>query len=628
MKRESGIGMSRTAFLTMASVMSAAAFAASLVVSDHVFLRAPHNNDEFSYLFQAHNFAEGRVSRPFPPNHPAFRNRMIIMDENVGWLSRYPFAHALYLVPGVVLGDPYIMSALAAGLSVLLLCLTGRLLGGDAVGIAAGLALLVSPLRIIYGGTLLSHTSGLLKASLMLFAYAQWRLSNRHFFALLAGLAWALLFNNRSYTALLIAIPFGLDALGAAWRERTPRRLVGVGCFAVSAMAGVVMLLVYNHLAVGDYGTMTYLYYTQTERLGFGPRRYGRVEHTLQRGLEMLVTRVGSLDTWLWGFAGSLVVWLGMLVIGWKRHWSRLCLAAVVCVCVGYVYFWYFGCMDAGPAYYYETLPFLALGAAFGIAKLVDRFGWRACSAGLAVVLFFGSALVARTGIEIRARNTPRSKILRAIRDAPSRSLIYIDPSDHAEAYKDGYMLNYNPRGLDGDSVVALWIPEAHYGMTGYFTNHAPYKLIADEQGECRLIPISPGDYSFAVRHAASRGHRLTGRNEDGTEHDRGILRVARDGVHAEGCLFFGRYTFVAPGRYVMECELKTQNTTDEQPVASLDVAIDGGRIILGEKSVMGNGGWRTVRMEFETTGFHMIEPRVWYSGRGTVFIASLELRK
>lgn len=610
--------------------MSAAALASSLIVADHVFVRAPHNADEFSYLFQAYNFAEGRISRPFPPNYQAFydSNCMVILNRDAGWLSRYPFGHPLFLLAGLVLGDPYLASALAAGLSVLAVCLTGRLLGGYVAGIAAGLLLLISPFRLFYGGTLLSHTSGLLKVSVMLLAYAHWRLKNRHIFAVLAGLAWAWYFNNRTYTAALIALPFAWDTITLVWRERTRRRLAGAGWFAASSLSGVVLLMIYNQLAVGSFTTMTYLFYTPTEALGFGLRHYGRIDHTPQRGLAILLSHIVSLNVWLWGFPGSLIVWTGLLLVGWRRHWSRLCLGAIIFVCLGYVYFWYAGAVDAGPAYYYETLPFLALGAAFGAARILERFGWKACCAGLAVAVAFGAALVARAGAEFRGRYLPRGRLLRAVEGAPAKSLIYIDPANNVEAHRDGYRMIYNPRGLDGDSVVAYWIPEAHRGMSGYFAGYTPFHLVTDDRGDCRLVPLAPDDTPLIIDFDPSRAHRYTGTNEDWSDRDRGLVRVAREGVHEPGLIFLGRRIFIAPGRYAVESDLLVEALAGDDPVAKIDVVADSGRVVLGTMKVTGGEGWRSVSLEFEATDFWMAEPRVRYYGRGSVALASLRLRE
>ena len=156
----------RAHMFSVALALSAAGLA--YLASVHVFHQAPVTTDENSYIFQAVNFAEGRIAREAPPFPRAFAHRMIIQNATAGWLSRYPPLHAIWLVPGLVLGNLYLMSALAAALSVLLMAAIARRV---APGLGAGLApalLVASPYFIFMHGTLLSHTSGILAVSVML----------------------------------------------------------------------------------------------------------------------------------------------------------------------------------------------------------------------------------------------------------------------------------------------------------------------------------------------------------------------------------------------------------------------------------------------------------------------------
>ncbi len=73
--------------------------------------------------------------------------------------------------------------------------------------------LLASPWFLFTFGTLLSHTSGVSGRLRHAGAYLWWRQSERPAAAILAGLAWGFLCLSHTYSALLIALPFGLDAL-------------------------------------------------------------------------------------------------------------------------------------------------------------------------------------------------------------------------------------------------------------------------------------------------------------------------------------------------------------------------------------------------------------------------------
>ncbi|MCG2660754.1 MAG: hypothetical protein L6437_10980, partial [Kiritimatiellae bacterium] len=167
--------MKTSTFIRLATALLA--MVAAYILGHWFFFDLPFTTDENSYVFQAHNFLEGHVARRMPPVPWAFFHPMIICDEQVGWLSRYPPAHSLWLAPGVLIGNARLMSALAAGLSVWLI--TGCALLLNIPALLISLLLLVSPYFLFVHGSLLSHTSGILAVSLMLWAYLKWAQSAR-----------------------------------------------------------------------------------------------------------------------------------------------------------------------------------------------------------------------------------------------------------------------------------------------------------------------------------------------------------------------------------------------------------------------------------------------------------------
>ena len=90
----------------------------ALIIGEKIYFGEYLTTDENSYMFQAWLFLQGKLSQSCPPLEDAFFHRMIICDEQVGWVSRYPPAHSIWLVPGVALGYPRLRSAVAAFLAV------------------------------------------------------------------------------------------------------------------------------------------------------------------------------------------------------------------------------------------------------------------------------------------------------------------------------------------------------------------------------------------------------------------------------------------------------------------------------------------------------------------------------
>ena len=607
----------------IASVLLALiAFGISYSVAEYVFQRAALNADEHSYLFQAYNFIDGKIARPFPPNFTAFRHKMIIVSAEAGWLSRYPFGHPLFLVPGLLIGNPYLWVALAAGLSLLLIMRAGTWLGSRTTGFVAGIILLISPFFYFYHGTLLSHSSGLLATSMMLWAYIRWRKTDDWRFAVLAGLAWGFFLNNRTYTALLIAVPFAIDALWTLYRKWSIDRLKGTACFAGASLSGLLALLIYNRLSVGDFGTMTYLFYNPTENLGFGPRIYGRVDHTLARGLGNVWENVQLLNVWLFGFWGSGLLWLGLAFIGWTKEWTRLCLLAVLMVVLGYTYFWYVGPRDAGPSYYFELLPFIAVSGALGVHRIIRRFSVWPVLAAMMIMLVFGLRLSLEKGQELQAFNEPRRAVMDALAGAPQNSLVFIDPAQHEAAFAVGNDMIFNPRGLDSDPVVAHWMPMTHRSMVRYFSDRTPFKLTRKD-GQPHLVPAPAPAEPTTVNFQIGPLGMHTGAND--IDPDRGIRTRVADGEHHDaGLIIFGRYSFIHPGEYAMIFELQSS----EPGALRIDVAADFARSLLTEQSVGQYDEWTEVIVPFTAEEFLLAEPRVWFEGSGRVAFSSVRLQE
>jgi hypothetical protein len=138
--------------------------------------------------------------------------------KRAGWLSRYPPAHSLWLLIGILAGAPHLAVSLAAGLSVWIFSSTARPVNLHPLLLAA--IMVFSPYFLMMNGTLLSHTSALPASCLMLWAYISWKITKNKRYAFIAGMAWSWLFLNRTYTGLLIALPYALDAIFDLARNR------------------------------------------------------------------------------------------------------------------------------------------------------------------------------------------------------------------------------------------------------------------------------------------------------------------------------------------------------------------------------------------------------------------------
>lgn len=619
-------------------VFAVAAFALSLWMSANVFHRAPLTSDELSYLFQAHLFSEGKLKREAPPFREAFLFPMIVQNEEAGWFSRYPPGHTAWLTPGIWIGDPYLMIALAAALGVLITAQAGARLGLPP-SLLAGM-LLISPFYVFTHGTLLSHTSGYLATALMALAYIAWRQNGAWWWAVAAGLAWGWIFHNRTYTALLIAVPFAVHSLILLACARDRKTLVGTVAFAGCAMLGIITLLGYNYLMVGEPFTMTYLYYDPSEGLGFGRRHYIRVllhnpipiDHTFAKGLLDLWTNVRLLDRWLWGFCGSAIVWGVLAMIGWNRRWSPLFLAAAIMVPLGYVFFWYSGWNKTGPNYYVEVLPFIVITAGFGVHRIGNLLPrrpivrWSASLLLLIFVLFLSSdhrASETRTLREITGR---LGQYLEFVRNIPSGKLVILDEQQVGALWAGS--LNFNPRGLDGPTIVTRSLGAMDLSVMRYFSEYEPYYLRSGQDG-FRLDPIdSEASLDMDIHLPYVRRH--TGTNIAHPDDETRLIRIARSDEHGAGLLLFGRYYPIYPGKFTVEYEVDIESREPHagQPVARFDVLASGVNIILAEQEIEQASADEPIVLQFQMDGFGRVEPRIHYLGIGDIFVYRVTLRE
>ena len=548
---------------------------------------------------------------------------MIILDDTVGWLSRYPPGHALWLLPGVAVNQPRLMVALAAGLSVFVLLSLAPLLRIPAGGML--LLLAGCPYFIFIHGTLLSHTSGMIASAAMLWTYILWKERDRPVWALLSGLCWSFLFLNRTFTAALIAVPFGLHAIWDLARKPSRAVTIGTTLFVAASALGLVAYVCYNALAVGDPLTATYLYYYPSEGLGFGLRHAGPNEgyHDFRRGVSLMLENLTLLNRWLFGFTGSLFVAAGLTIIGWSRRWSPLLIAATVSVWIGYIFFFSRTINNCGPYYYFETLPFILAASGLGVARLwrwlaawpVRRIVTTVC----VVMLWLGVCLVfmIREGGILRKEQSHDGRLLRLIHTAPPHSLILVQ---NVQARMAPVILN--PRGLDSDPLVVTGNPVDNRIIFDLFSRQNNFILYSPTL--TNLVPLScPGPWERRIE--AAETHRYTGQNECLQESPRVVVRVAREGRDLPQWMVFGIKQWVFAGRFSAVFDINCTACTTNAPI-TVDVVMGDGRRTLARQTISGTQSNQTVRLDFISATPVLVEPRVHYGGSGIVTVRSLRL--
>lgn len=279
-----------------AGVLVFVAFALAAVFSRSVFEHLPHLEDEVAYLYQAKVFASGRIVEPMPDNRRSFWQPFVIDDTKMQTrFGKYTPGWPLVLSLGVAWGEPWVINAFLAALTVALVYRLGSALFNRDVGLIAALLVTFSPMLVLLNATLMGHTLAICLTTGFIYAY--WRLERDRRpwrWGLLAGGMLGLLVITRPLSAIAISLPFiawsGIRLLIACVEAvRTRRAAPVIRPLMPLVMLGIVTLVmavittIFNAAATGNPRENLYQRVWSYDIVGFGPC-CGRSGHTLEKG--------------------------------------------------------------------------------------------------------------------------------------------------------------------------------------------------------------------------------------------------------------------------------------------------------------------------------------------------------
>ena len=600
----------------------------SWFVTQYAFNNAPLTTDENSYVFQSYCFRDGVISRPVPPMKTIFEHEMIIMDEKAGWLSRYSPGHPLWLMPGAFFDYPRMMIILAAALGIWILGAIGNHL--KIPPLFTPFVLFFCPFYQLMYGTLLSHTSGFVASAFMLWAYISWRQKGHYIYPVLTGIAWGWLFLNRTYTALLIGLPFGIDAVITLACKRDKKTLIGTLLFAGSAAIFIPLYMLYNYLAIGEPCTPTYLYYEPSEGLGFGARRTisdtTTITHTFEKGWASMVGHISTLNTMLFGMRGSMIILIILTLIGWSMRWSPLLFVSTITVWLGYIYFWYPGIREINPLYYFETLPFIILTACLGLKRI-----WHGMNRIPKIRIFsflilfvtyacFSMTYMKEQIVKMEEHTHYEGFVLNLIQQAPPQSLVIVE--NMPQPLMGESILN--PRGLLSDPIVSRSIYNENRVIAGCFSNRTPY--IVRKSRRPKLVPLEIPDTPLTITIPVYRTFLLTGENIT-LPTDKKRTRIARHSINETGYLSYATYRFIGPGHYSAQLTYSMTGVNKDKPLR-FEIAGGMGAYVIKGIDMYEDGDNQTAQFEFSIDKIHQIEPRIYYNGSGDVMLFNIQINE
>ncbi len=376
----------RTAFL-----FSLLAVVLAWGISERVFERVPHLEDEIAYVWEARVIAEnGSISLPSPPEPQSFLVPFVV-DYEGRRFGKYPLGWPVVLAFGVRFGLRDWVNPLLAGLAVWLTYRLGEKLLGPRLALLSVLLLLTSPFFWLNAASLLSHVWGMVLTLVFVLGWVshEWTrintkgdegtriFTNRHegkgmgrLPLITAAVALGVLALSRPFSAVAVALPFAFHGLYLFLRGdgRTRRHLLGFALLAAS-IAG--LHFVWQYALTGDFFRNPYTLWWEYDKVGFGPG-HGVLPggHTLHQAWlnTRFSLRAGASDLFGWG----RLSWLFLLPGMWKLRRNTgawLVTGIFLSLLILYLAYWV-GSWLFGPRYYFEGLPALVILSAAGIAQV------------------------------------------------------------------------------------------------------------------------------------------------------------------------------------------------------------------------------------------------------------------
>ncbi len=365
--------MRRTDWIAL--LLGLVAVIAAYLVSDRIFERIPHIEDEMAYVWQAQVFAQGKLMLPSPPDPKSILVPFVV-DYHGQRFGKYPPGWPMLLAIGVLLHARDWINPLLAGLGLWFTYCLGKKIFDERVALLAAILTVTSPFFLLKSGSLLSHPWSLVLslgfALAWLDSFDAESKPPKWLTVLVAGLSLGVLALTRPLTAVGVALPFFVHGLVLLVRgDRTVRmRVIAIGLLAAGVAA---LVIVWQYAATGDPWLNPYTLWWKYDKIGFGPG-FGREPggHNLNWAWINLKSSMnaGWKDFFGWGNVSWLFLPFGVWSLGrnWRGWLVALVFPAIILV---YLAYW-IGSTLYGPRYYYEGFYSLTMVSAAGLFWLAE----------------------------------------------------------------------------------------------------------------------------------------------------------------------------------------------------------------------------------------------------------------
>jgi dolichyl-phosphate-mannose-protein mannosyltransferase len=345
-----------------ALLLSTVSLALYGLIARAVFSGKPLLIDEIIQVFQARIFATGRLALPVSPI-PEFFSALHVVDFRGQVFSQFPPGGPLMLLPGVLLGVPWLTGPVFGAMSA---AVYWRLMHDyeprRTVALGAALLFALAPFTAFMAGSHMNHVPTLFWLCVAVWCLQRMTRESEPSvgLALGCGLSFGIMATIRPTDAVAFALPAAIWLLARAWRA--PHCWRDVVIAGVGVGLPILALLAFNVSTTGQPFLFGYeLLWGKSHALGFHRAPWG-ITHTPARGLELVNLYFLRLQTYLFesSLPSLIPCALALVLTPRLRGFDRYLLWSSALLVASYFAYWHDG-FFLGPRFFYPLLPTLAL---------------------------------------------------------------------------------------------------------------------------------------------------------------------------------------------------------------------------------------------------------------------------
>jgi len=359
------------AFRTWLRRPGSAFFAALLLLNGFLSLftaavtlqKFPNAGDEYAALVSAECFARGRLSVPSPEPREFFDHFHVL--NNGRFYGKYPPGWSMVLVPGVLLGVPWLVNPVLAVGTLILFRAIARRHFGESAAVYALVTVAVNPFFLMNSGSHFSHSSCLFFITLCVYGiFNMLEKPGSVRDALCVGCGAGMAFLIRPFSAVLMLAPLALFLLYRSWkRGLDAASLKGVLVAVGSSLVFLGIFFGYNAALTGHPLAQPFTQYWS----GDAPSLPKGAGHWWWSMKKYSLARLWAMN---WPWMPLCLVALAFSVVDFELRRNvkiRLLWASLAVLVVGYGFYPADGGIGYGPRYAYELIVVFALlfGAAY-----------------------------------------------------------------------------------------------------------------------------------------------------------------------------------------------------------------------------------------------------------------------